>query len=57
MRDVLDGMKELSLAVAYAHLDFSLPVVAEKAGVGPVHAPACAAAVIPFPQPRRAAVG
>lgn len=57
MRDVLDGMEELSLAVAYAHLDFSLPVVAEKAGVGPVHAPACAAAVIPFPQPRRAAVG
>jgi hypothetical protein len=50
MREALGGMEELSLAVAYAHLDFSLPQVADAA-------PAHTAAVIPFPRLRRAAAG
>ena len=52
MREVLEGMQELSLQVAYSHADFHIPTLdadgAEQATTRP------SAEVIPFPRLRRA---
>jgi hypothetical protein len=52
MREVLEGMQELSLQVAYSHADFHIPTLdadgAELAKTRP------SAEVIPFPRLRRA---
>lgn len=51
MREVLGGMYELSLEVAYAHLDFALEILPEEP-VAATEAPT--AEIIPFPRLRRA---
>jgi hypothetical protein len=49
MREVLEGMQELSLQVAYAHADSRVPIVTDEASPGPRPT----AEVIPFPRLRR----
>lgn len=50
MREVLEGMRELSLQVAYSHADSPVPVVTDE----PPPAARPTAEVIPFPRLRRA---
>jgi hypothetical protein len=52
MREVLEGMKDFSLQVAYLHADFNLPVVDADDADGGCARPS--AEVIPFPRLRRA---
>ena len=53
MREVLNGLEELSLAVAYAHAAFPLHI----ASGGDESPAASQGSVIPFPLPRRVAAG
>lgn len=53
MREVLEGMEELTLQVAYAHADHPLPIL-DPAAADPAP-PRPTADVIPFPRLRRAA--
>jgi hypothetical protein len=50
MREVLEGMQELSLQVAYSHATSRVQVVTDEAPPGPRPT----AEVIPFPRLRRA---
>jgi len=52
MREVLEGMQELSLQVAYSHADFQLPILDGDGSKKPTSRPS--AEVIPFPRLRRA---
>jgi hypothetical protein len=51
MREVLEGMEELSLQVAYSHADFQVPILEDAPERGPARR---TAEVIPFPRLRRA---
>ena len=55
MREVLEGMQELSLQVAYSHADFRVPVLDADGPERP--GPRPSAEVIPFPRLRRASGG
>jgi hypothetical protein len=50
MREVLEGMQELSLQVAYSHADSRVPIVPDE----PPARSRPTAEVIPFPRLRRA---
>ena len=52
MREVLEGMEDFSLQVAYLHADFNLPIVDVDVADG--GSPRKSAEVIPFPRLRRA---
>lgn len=52
MREVLEGMQELSLQVAYSHADFRVPLLDADGSEGSTTRPS--AEVIPFPSLRRA---
>ena len=52
MREVLEGMEELSLQVAYAHADHRLPIV--NTAAPDLNSPRPTAEVIPFPRLHRA---
>jgi hypothetical protein len=52
MREVLEGMQELSLQVAYLHADFRVPTLDADAPAGATPRPS--AEVIPFPRLPRA---
>jgi hypothetical protein len=52
MREVLEGMQELSLQVAYSHADFQLPILDDDGSKKPTSRPS--AEVIPFPRLPRA---
>lgn len=52
MREVLEGMQELSLQVAYSHADFQLPILDGDGSKRSASRPS--AEVIPFPRMRRA---
>ena len=52
MREVLEGMQELSLQVAYSHADFHVPVLDVDGSAKSTPRPS--AQVIPFPRLRRA---
>ena len=52
MREVLEGMEDFSLQVAYLHADFNLPIVDVDGADG--GSPRPSAEVIPFPRLRRA---
>jgi hypothetical protein len=49
MREVMSGLYELSLDVAYAHLDYTVELVPDQPEAAPP-----LAEVIPFPKLRRA---
>ncbi len=52
MREVLEGLQELSLQVAYSHADFRVPILDEDGSTRTASRPS--AEVIPFPRLRRA---
>lgn len=52
MREVLDGMAELSLQVAFAHADYRVPIADANGSADSTERPS--AEVIPFPRLRRA---
>lgn len=52
MREVLEGMQELSLQVAYSHADFHVPILDAEVSDAPLTRPS--ADVIPFTRLHRA---